>query len=216
MRVRELEKKLKTLEISGLWAVQGSFILLVLFSHCMTLAIVREFSALFMLSGPCCRTICHGGISAFQFCYSLDHKGGMIAAADLQKESKENEGACGATDTQDNRSEGDPENDFEDSSWDPYCEIGGDLGMTQSSLIDTLIDVSVCQTNQNNNIGSGLTSSTGSVSLDFNDGTLGALAKARDDFFIDAHYAKRYERAYLLRKTRSCPGLQLSHAHVNH
>lgn len=111
-----------------------------------------------------------------------DHKGGMIAAADLQKESKENEGACGATDTQDNRSEGDPENDFEDSSWDPYCEIGGDLGMTQSSLIDTLIDVSVCQTNQNNNIGSGLTSSTGSVSLDFNDGTLGALAKARDDF----------------------------------
>jgi len=113
MRVRELEKKLKTLEISGLWAVQ-------------------------------------------------DHKGGMIAAADLQKESKENEGACGATDTQDNRSEGDPENDFEDSSWDPYCEIGGDLGMTQSSLIDTLIDVSVCQTNQNNNIGSGLTSSTGS------------------------------------------------------
>ena len=140
----------------------------------------------------------------------------MIAAAGLQKENKENEGACSATDTQDDRSEGDPENEFEDSSWDPYCEIGGDLGMTQSSLIDTLVDVSVCQTSQNNNIGSGLTSASGSVSLDFDDGTLGALAKVRDDFFIDAQYAKRYDRNYLLRKTRSCPGSPSSHAQVNH
>ena len=43
MRVRELEKKLKTLEISGLWALQGDCVLLILSSQCMMLSITGGF-----------------------------------------------------------------------------------------------------------------------------------------------------------------------------
>ena len=128
---------------------------------------------------------------------------------DSLKESEEKGAACNAMGHQEDKNEIEADNDFEDSSWDPYCETIENLGMDESHFIDTLIDVSGCQTGENNNIGSGPASSTGTVSLDFDDITLGVFAKFRDDLFIDTQFGDKYERGFLLRKTKSCPSTPL-------
>lgn len=128
---------------------------------------------------------------------------------DLLKGNNMNGATSSMIDPHDDTDEVVADNEFEDSSWDPYCESVGDLGMGDSHAIDTLVDVSGCQTSTNNNNGSGPVSSIGSVSLDFDDGTLDVFTKFRDDLFIDVQHGAKCQRAFLLRKTNSCPNTPL-------
>ena len=136
----------------------------------------------------------------------------MIPNDHLPTANKESGVICSAVDPQVDKNDEETENEFEDSCWDPYCETVEEMGMDESQFIGNLIDVNGCQTNNNNNKRLGELGTFEGVSLDIDFDHLSVIAGFRDDLLVDTQYGAKYQRAFLLRKTKSCPDTPLRSA----